>query len=196
MQALNLVIWNKCPIPFPLGEEAGYGSDGQIFNISNDPEKVIKFSVLYENDIPLEQEWHRIDAVLSCLEQQHPSACARVFRHEYITISKRATFSGEQRYLLYYYLMEKCQKISEDEKKVFHSILSHEDNNLIKDFSLDKIKEILNGLSTGLDFDYEMVIRFMEDIKDCPINHNDLHQRNVMKNIDGFRLIDFDRGTL
>jgi hypothetical protein len=35
--------------------------------------------------------------------------------------------------------MERLNKLSEDEKKVFHSILSHEDNNLRKNFSIKKI---------------------------------------------------------
>jgi thiamine kinase-like enzyme len=90
--------------------------------------------------------------------------------------------------------MEKLNKISEDEKKVFHSIMSHEDQNLHKNFSMSKIKNMLQGLSMGLDFDASKIIIFCENLRSTVIHHNDIHPRNIMKdNFGNFKLIDFDR---
>ena len=56
------------------------------------------------------------------------------------------------------FVMERLNELSVDEKKVFHSILSHEDNNKIKNYSNDKVKEMLLGMSYGLDFDLEKIL--------------------------------------
>jgi thiamine kinase-like enzyme len=93
--------------------------------------------------------------------------------------------------------MEKLFKISEDERKIFHTILSHEDRNIVKNYPLDKVKKMLTGMSYSLDFDYNKVIFFYQNLRDCPLQHLDLHVRNIMKDIDGnFKMIDFDRMKL
>jgi serine/threonine protein kinase len=131
---------------------------------------------------------------------KHPSPTyARVYAQDCLASWQRKV-DGEwtpQRYYIYYYTMEKLQKLSEDEKKVFHSLLSHEDRNIKKDFSPAKIKEMLAGLSSALDFDEEKVIFFVNNFKKSPVIHNDVHVRNIMKNINGdFKMIDFDRCEL
>ena len=56
---------------------------------------------------------------------------------------------------------------------------------------------MLSGLSSGLDFDEEKVIFFVNNFKKSPIIHNDVHVRNIMKDCDGnFKMIDFDRAEL
>ena len=90
--------------------------------------------------------------------------------------------------------MDKLNKISEDEKKVFHTILCHEDLNKKKNFSNDKILTMLNGMIKGLDFNFEKVIMFYEAQKSSIIKHNDFHVRNIMKdNFGNFKFIDLDR---
>jgi thiamine kinase-like enzyme len=92
--------------------------------------------------------------------------------------------------------MEKLQKITEDEGRVFHSILSHEDSGKIKDFSNEKIQELLFGMR-ALDFDAEQVTLFCNNIKTPHLSHLDIHTRNIMKDDKGnFKLIDLDRVTL
>ena len=93
--------------------------------------------------------------------------------------------------------MEKLFKTTEDERKVFHSILCHNDSGVEKKYTLEQILKMLDGLEFGLDFDKKKVMIFCEKIRASPVCHNDVHVRNIMKDSQGnFKLIDFDRSTL
>ena len=193
-----------CPdkIPVVPAKRLGDGSDGEVFEIENDPNKVIKFCVMYERgDRKLEPYYHKkLAPLIDQLITQPIDTYARVYAHEYMGIFSRdfqSSKTGKQKFILYYYLMEKLQRISEDESKVFHSILSHEDRGIEKKFSTEKLREMLEGLGRGLDFDAERVIFFCEALRDAPISHLDIHPRNIMKDGSGnFKLIDFDRVQL
>jgi len=186
-----------CPgkIPPKLGSRLGDGSDGEVFDMVDDPSKVIKLCVLYAlgNDVN-ECYLQTINPILTSLSSKPVDVFARMYVHEYL-----GTFSNRynQEFVLYYYTMEKLENISDDEKKVFHTIISHEDRGIIKNFSIKEVQEILQGLSLGLDFDEKNVIFFYENLKRSYVNHNDIHERNIMKDKMGnFRLIDFDRTQL
>jgi thiamine kinase-like enzyme len=195
MQVLKLLEQhNHYPFPFKLGNELGYGFDGQVFSLDDEQNKVIKLSVNFQlQDKNLSQEVQRVFAVLDFLKQKGSHSYARVYEYNQILQAHRLTLQGNQEYIAYYYVMDKCFKISEDERKVFHSILSHEDANIRKNYPSDLIKKMLEGMRRGLDFDPERVIFFCEEIRSVPIFHNDLHVRNIMKDEMGnFKLIDFD----
>jgi serine/threonine protein kinase len=196
MQVLNLINQNSCNTKHFIGNEIGIGADGQVFSLQNEDDKVIKFCVRFDyNNCSLKNEYKKIDNILSYLLNKKPIAYARVYEYGYLGEYSRSLYDGSsQKYILYYYVMEKLNKISEDEKKVFHSLLSHEDRNIKKNFSLLKIKQMMLGLSLGLDFDSEKIILFCENLKRTDIHHNDIHPRNIMKDKDNnFKLIDFDR---
>ncbi len=197
MKVLHLILSNGLSISHDLGKEISDGADGQVFELFSDPEKVIKYSVHYEYGNTIKVEHDRIGTVLFYLGNTQPSACARVFSYGELIKSKRTTIHGDQRYFIYYYIMEKCFSLSEDEKKVFHSILSHEDRGYKKDYSIAKISDMIKGLSIGLDFDCDNVLKFCHQLNECEIKQNDLHVRNIMKNKNGdYVLIDFDRCEL
>lgn len=188
-----------CPELIPVEPllQIGDGADGEVFTIKNSSDKVIKFSIIYEYSVPIEQDLERISKVLELLQETIPSACARVFDFKKLTGSYRNTVSGPQQYFLYYYIMEKCQKISDDEKKVFHTIISHEDRGINKNYSDFELRKVLKGLSIGLDFNLDKVMSFYKSIINCPIIHSDTHPRNIMKDqLGNFKLIDFDRSVL
>jgi len=191
-----------CPekIPVTASTRLGDGADGEVFDISDDPDKVVKFCVLYDTgSIGYKNTYKYITKVLDYLVSNPCSTYAEVYSHWYLGEYSRpiAWAKKEQKYILYCYTMEKLYKISEDEKKVFHTIVSHEDRGIKKNFSSNKIKEILNGLSKGLDFDAERVIFFYDNFKNSPVTHLDIHVRNIMKDSAGnFKLIDFDRAQL
>lgn len=187
-----------------LGKSCGDGSDGEVFEIINDPSKVIKISIMYDlnfnNDLNI--KYSELTKILYELVTDSPLVYAHVYEYEKIALFKRDCLVGDpannrfekQDCLLHYHVLEKCFKLSEDEKKVFHTIVSHEDYGIIKKFSSENLKEILFGLSRGLDFDEKRVIFFYESLLTCRIKHNDLHQRNIMKDSFGnFKLIDLDR---
>lgn len=189
-----------CPdkLPYQPGERLGEGADGEVFTIPGEPEKVLKLGILYErHDRGFENYYKQIQRVLDYLITNQPPAYARVYEHGYLgSYSRKMEHwrSGEQKFLIYYYTMEKLEKISEDERRVFHSILSHEDRGIEKKFSPSKIREMLQGMSKGLDFSAEKVTLFCDNIRSAPISHLDIHVRNIMKNESGdFKLIDLDR---
>lgn len=164
-----------------MGEKIGSGTDGDVFEYRNN--KVIKISKII-NNIP--SSYLEVSEILSCLKINNIQAYAHVYEYGYVGLHLNTE--------LYYYITDKLDSISEDEWKVFHSLLSHEDRNIVKNFSEDKIKEILFGLSRGLDFDGERVIFFLTALKISKIKHLDLHPRNIMKDkIGNFKLVDFNR---
>ena len=190
MQVLQLLQKNN--IDLNLGKELGSGlADGQVFQLDND--RVIKLSILYEiEDINLQYE--RIEEVLQYLIDFVPSAYARVHSYKKIFSGKKE----EQRFIIYQYVMDRYVKITDDEEKVFHTILSHEDRNLKKNYSIKEIENICSMLNIGLEFDIDRALYFCNSIiENKIIQHNDIHQRNIMKDNNGnFVLIDFDRAKL
>jgi len=190
-----------CPekIPHTVGSKLGDGADGEVFNIKGQPNKVIKFCVLYEYSYEkLEEIYPPISEVISGLRETPEPVCARVHAHAFMGQFTRTWYgNSRQRYYLYYYVMEKLQEITEDEGKVFDSLISHEDLGKKKNFGPAKVKKMLTGLARGLDFDAERVTFFIDNYKKSPVQHLDVHTRNIMKDAAGnFKLIDFDRAQI
>lgn len=177
-----------------IGKKIGDGADGEVYSIRNDNTKVIKFSVhyLWEKEDIKKTISEKLEAFSQV--QSNPNLFAKLYEYSYIGQNSRHTIQGEQDYLLFSYIMEKCNKITVDESKVFHSLISHEDNNLSKDYSIDHINKMLDGLSRGLDFSKSKVIEFITLLKSSSVKYTDIHPRNIMKDYDGnFKFIDFDR---
>lgn len=190
-----------CPdkIPVITTNKLGDGADGEVFEIKDDPNKVIKFCVVYETgSVKVNNTYKYISRVLNQLVKEPSPTYARVYTHAHMgEYFREVAWKKEQKYILYYYIMEKLFKISEDERKVFHSIVSHEDRGIKKNFSSDKIDEMLEGLKQGLDFDEGKVTFFYNNFRKTPVDHLDIHVRNIMKDASGdFKLIDFDRAEL
>jgi serine/threonine protein kinase len=187
-------------IPY-VTQKLGDGADGEVFNILDATDQVIKLSVLYEYAAEtltvVEYYQQKIAPVLDFLVAHPVEGFARVYSHQYLGVYDRPAGHNEEQFVLYNYVMEKLNHISGDERRVFSSILSHEDSGTIKNYSLAKIKKILQGLACGLDFDEKKVILFCENLHQAPVRHLDIHTRNIMKDASGnFKLIDFDRCVL
>lgn len=200
MLVLNL-CQKFCPdkIPCITNNKLGDGADGEVFDIADDNGKVIKFCILYQNDDHyLPDVYNQVKDVLDYLINTPVHTYARVYSQKYMGEFSRTVWGGEkQNYIMYYYIMEKLNKISEDESKVFHSLISHEDRGIKKNFSILKIKEMLQGMGKSLDFDAEKVIFFIDNLNNNQITHLDIHVRNIMKDSNGnFKLIDFDRAQI
>lgn len=191
----------KDSLPVKIDACCGYGADGEIFSIVGEPNKVIKVSVLFDNinNSDMIIRYKQIEDIFECVITTKPCVYVNVYEYGYLGAYSRGvpSWDGEQKFIIHYHIMEKLRKISEDESKLFHSIISHEDSGIIKDFSLRKIRKILKGLTLGLDFDAEKVILFCDNIMSSTIKHNDIHPRNIMIDVDGnFKLIDLDRCKL
>jgi hypothetical protein len=187
-QGLNPELFN-----FKLGQCLGKGADGEVYDLGS---KVIKFSIMYDHyyDNSIFDQASKQIEYLNFIISSSPKHIVNVYSAELLGSSKRQTTQGFQGYVITFHTMEKLEAISEDEKKVFHTILSHEDNNVIKDYRGNKLSDVLKNLEKGLDFSKDKVIELCEDIQDSPIRHNDIHVRNIMKNkLGNFKLIDLDR---
>jgi serine/threonine protein kinase len=192
-----------CPdkIPVVPTTKLGDGADGEVFDIEGQPDRVIKFCIVYEEQVAPESitdEYKRTQSVIDWLQGHPVDICATIYSSGYMgEFSRKVWGNKEEKYILYYYIMEKMQKISEDERRVFHSILSNEDRRIVKNFTTEQVKKMVAGLSRGLDFDVEKVIFFCDNLKRAPIIHLDMNPRNIMKDPAGnFRLIDFDRAEI
>jgi serine/threonine protein kinase len=202
MQVLQLMRRHSIPIDYTLGKECGTGgADGQVFELLNahnlliPTNKVIKYSIIYDTAIRpatvyMEEIWPVLDMAL----HMPSDVCVQVYEHGYL--GDHSDEDGRL-FVIYYYVMEKLLEISDDERKVFHSILSHEDRNICKDFSSQKINEMLLGMGRGLDFDAKKIKLFCDNIKKSFLLHQDISPRNILKNANGdFKLIDLDRSKL
>src|SRR5277367_1143544 len=131
-------------LPVQPDVRLGEGADGEVFSIVGDPNKVIKLGIFYErHDKGMANYYKQIESVLDYLIRTRPDAYAQVYEQGYLGTYSRpmpAWRNGRQDFIMYYYTMEKLQKISEDESKIFHSILSHEDRGIEKNFSSEKIQ--------------------------------------------------------
>lgn len=194
MQAKKLYFQMRPSASDPTLEEIGYGADGDVYSLKDSPDKVIKYSVHYCWDDCNQNTIIANKQEAMKLIQKNSHLFAKVFDFSFIGHGIRDTVNGRQDYLLFTCTMERLNKISEDERKVFHSIMSHEDSNKVKSYTQKQVESILHGLSYGLDFDRNKVIDFWIKVKNCKVNYTDMHPRNIMKdNLGNFKLIDFDR---
>lgn len=167
---------------FNIGDLIGYGVDGCVFDYYNN---VIKFCIIDNSNITL-PEANVIKSNMDYVIWNNPNVFARVYTCEFL-------YSNIDLYI-YYYVMEKLNHISEDESKVFRSLLSHEDRNCKKDYSLNQIQSMLDGMKLGLDFDYDKVFSFCKNVMNSNVKQHDIHERNIMKdNFGNFKFIDFER---
>lgn len=177
---------------FPIipGKEIGIGADGQVFELPNN--LAIKYSILFDYDNNLQNNFNSRSNILNSINS---SPFVKIYEFKKVLESSRIFDNKQQSYIVYYYIMDKLNKISEDESKVFHTLLSHEDSNKIKSYSIKEIKNICIDLSKYLDFNYTKVLEFITNYQNSEFIHLDIHPRNIMKSNEDFKLIDLDRIT-
>jgi hypothetical protein len=188
MQVLNLINKNNYTLPYKLGKELGYGAHGQIFDLIDFPNKAIKLSVCFDQfDGKLSSLYEEINKNLFYIKTNKPQILVCVYEHNFILNGCRKTINKNQNYILYYYIMEKLQEISNDEAEVFRYIL---DETIVKDVCS---ADVLRNLQLTLDINKKNVMMFFDGLKNSKIKHLDLHVRNIMKDRRcNFKLIDLD----
>src|SRR5260370_2326105 len=123
-----------CPekIPVKTTDRINDGSDGEVFSIENDLNKVIKFSIIYDRFYKSPENVYQksIVPILDYVMLSQPNGYVRVYEHGYLgEYSRQAPYwkQGIQTFAIHYYIMERLFPLTDDEQKVFHSLLSHED---------------------------------------------------------------------
>lgn len=182
-------------VPYKLGSQLGYGAHGEVFEVQEQPSKAVKVSVLYDAyDVPIDDMFATINHTHSYLKGKCIFPLAPIYEFAKISEGHRDTVSGKQKYIVYYCVMDKLQPLSEDEKKVLKTICDVYNKNVKQ---TKPMKDILKDLSSWFCFDQAKVLEFYEMLLACPIQHNDVHRRNILKDSNNnFRLIDFDRSCL
>ena len=180
----------NCRFPFKINKELGSGADGQVFSLKKDLNKVIKLSIIFgESEAEVTDNFDSIKSNYNYLISNCFKNIAQVFEIGYVVSGKRVGgYSGN--YLIYYSVMEKLSEPSPEELKVLntvcHSFFCKEKLNVLD----IKLKELNNYFS----FDKKKIIEFYKFLRNCPIHHNDIHDKNIMKDDCGnFKLVDFDR---
>jgi serine/threonine protein kinase len=155
---------------FPnLGAKIGSGVDGEVYEIKGTNE-VVKFSPTYD-----------LNLLTEIMSGFHPHFVAvhDFGKHEDVC----------------FVVMERLLPISDDEERLFHSLVSHEDRGITKPIlSPEELEAVLDELVIGLRFKRSKVREFYQRIVLGKLTHKDLHPRNIMVDADGnFKLIDLDR---
>ena len=193
LKAIQTIFPGK--VAYPIFDKIGDGADGDVYLTTDD--NVIKFSILY--DLPerydLDLKILKVISNLKMIKDDSPQHFAKIININYIGQSSRATVDGEQKFHLYYYVLERAYKLSEDEKKVFHTLFPQEwDNNKTYPTNSFEAEKIIKDLSKYLDFDADKVNMFYTLAVTSKFHHNDPNVNNIMKDKDGnFKFIDFDR---
>lgn len=167
------------------------GADGEVYQ---DEKYVYKLSIVYDHyhSLSFDKDFNCTIKIINDLSFKPDPAFVDVRKFEELLSGYRQAANGKQKYHIYFYQMPKLLPILEDEKKALHTLLCHEDNNLVKNPNLALMKE----LSNYLDFDFVKMKKFLSDIEASAYLHLDMHTRNIMKDGSGnFKLIDLDRIT-
>lgn len=169
MKLLEILKKHNVELPFTLGKEIGSGVDGQVFEKYGDDSRVIKLSY-QDNFTAFENAW-----LIHVCQPKH-----------FVSVFDFGCFNDT----IFWVEMEKLIPLTEDENRLFHTLLSHEDANKQKQFK----PEILNELANWLILDKQKAQDFCVTATSGPIKQPDLHIRNIMKNSRGdFKIIDLDR---
>lgn len=176
---------------FNFGEKLGSGAHGDIWELLNYPDKVMKVAWA-PLDVPKEfhnlpnnigQRWTfpNVQATYQYLLQHQFPALAKIF--DFRPLHKRT----DRQY--YSVLLERLQPLTEPEQKVMKSVCMDYNGNIETGKCLYHIDE----LKGWLEFNAHKVITFYTALGNLPVIHRDFHRRNIMKDAQGnFKLIDFE----
>lgn len=170
----------------------GEGADGEVFEIQEDLNKVIKFSVMFDfcHDT-LDKEYDLLSITLNHILLNYDSTIVKLFAFNKLGTFSSSNQKDKQLYLLHYSILEKCFPLSEDENKVLKYFFKSNINNI------DKILETLTIQNQWLDFDLDKMKIFFINRMNSKIRNNDLNSLNIMKDSFGnFKSIDLDRFSL
>lgn len=186
-----------CPdrLPANLGERLGDGADGEVFALTNQSDRVIKLGVILQRTSRSPEDTYQdMKEVLSALVDRQSNAYVRVHEYGELYRGSRPWGDGMQNFLLYYYTMDKLRELMPDERAVFAAILEHPDRIISSNCNPAVLERFLQEWCGGLDIDRPRVMLLFDRYQSAAIEHQDLHQRNIMKDADGdYKLIDIER---
>lgn len=179
------ISFNKYPIGNLIDNN---GADGEVFESNNN---IIKFVNIYDSKTNVLKTFNKNRNVINKIIQEKPKHFVNVYDFGFV---KEIDNFYNNYSIIYFYLMEKLNKLSEDEKKIFHTLISHEDFSKKKSLNKNRIDSIIDEFSNFYEFDKNKVYKFIEQIEKSKIKHLDIHDRNIMKDdLGNFKFIDLER---
>lgn len=196
MKAYSLVK-DFCPEKNTIepGTLLGDGFHGEVFEITSDPNKVVKYSCVSDamvGDQSLQSFFENLSDVLDFQKRNDYACFVQVFDFGLLHSGKRVSYRNrKESFILYYMVMEKLFPLTSDEKKLFKTICDAYEQHS------PSIKKIVNEQADWLSFDKEKVFSFLNQFDNSPIVQNDFQRRNIMKDREGnYKIIDFDYSEL
>lgn len=188
---------SKEPIPL-VGERLGEGTQGEVFSLLDDPNKVIKFAYLESKKDKCTGKNEVIKSsflsVMGYLKKHYFSCFPKVYHYGVLDIYNDKSYSGNVH--LSFSVVEKLEKLSEDEAFMIESIVSHIENCCS---DLERIEFIIRRHcdNYNINLNIKKFMRFYTQLICVPVIHNDMCGSNFMIDEYGdYKLIDFDRARL
>lgn len=166
----------------------GSGAHGHVFALIDDPTKVIKIAwaptITQYSLIPNQEGQWTFDRVRQTYQHLlHHQISVLAALHQFDLLLR----DDVKQY--YAVVMEKLVPLSEDENKVFKSIVMEYNGGIALGAAMKHLEE----LHEWLDFDKEKVVGFYREVNALPMVHRDFHRRNIMKDGSGnFKMVDFE----
>lgn len=158
---------------YPVQDYIGLGLDGEVFSSDN---KVIKFVEIKDSKKHALNAWYHNKRKIEYILDTSPDCFVKIYDFGLVKVIE------ENYSIIYFYLMEKLNPITKNERDVFFEIFSND----IAKFNQLKINY--------KDVDKQKVDNFVYQIKKCKLKQTDINPQNIMKDIDGnFKFIDLER---
>lgn len=204
MKSLH-ILTHSAPFKIPpnIGDLLGYGFHGEVYELKNDPNKVIKLGAYYieegnkvynnKDDQYLltthdSSSYKDVGHIYRFIKDHPQPQLATVFDYQPLYSGINPDDEWKRHILIYSATIEKLLPLTEDENKVFKTVCKSYNANIPS-----KTIPYLDELKNWFAFDYNKVHQFYMALPVLPIHHHDFHRRNIMKDQDGnFKLIDFE----
>lgn len=177
-----------------LGKKLGSGTQGSVFTVSNNPDKVFKLSYLkplvrFDVKETINKRMVHYALVMNFLSQNKVSCFPKIYKYG---INKIQDEGGS---IVSWSLQEKLFHLSKQERMAL-DYLSYFFN---KRCDIDEFYNIFNEKISKIDLpnsSKDEILNCYKYYYESPIEHNDIHYLNFMKDSFGnFKLIDFDYST-
>lgn len=172
---------------FKYNHLLGSGSQGDVYQLS-DPEKVIKFSVIVDDDNLIDKKDLKENyiKVMSFLKKSNFPCFPKIY--EFGVVEKDKLYA--------YCVMEKLFKLSVKEEDLFESL---NDYLTFRYSNMERVKSTITNYieKRKMKVNMEKIMDFYTQVICSPVEQGDFAGPNFMRdNNFNYKVIDFDRATL
>lgn len=189
---------------YNVGVLIAEGSQGEVYHLAGEPDKVIKFSSLDCDirEVKIKRDKRRQDYldVMDFLNRNNYDCFPRVYDFGICDVPNTGSKldpSGFYEPAHYCFsIVQKLKEISPREQFLMEELGYQIES---RNSNFEDIKNLIERLIDGrqMTVDIDRIMNFYTEIVCMPINHNDMAGCNFMRDANcDYKLIDFDRATL